>query len=131
MSAASSSKWVFQQPTRKRRYDQRLHQRFPINLEIDYKVLSGARVEYQGSGRTVNISSGGVLMETDNLFPPAAGTIELAIRWPFRLEGICPLKLVMRGRIVRRVGTFVAVESDNYEFHTARARSRSTVSATA
>ena len=121
MPAVGSNRVVHQQAQR-RRYDQRLHQRYPINLEIDYKVLNGRRVEYKGSGRTLNISSGGLLMEAHALFPATTGTIELAIRWPFRLEGICPLKLVMRGRIVRRIGTCIAVESDNYEFHTARAR---------
>src|SRR6266851_5797476 len=74
--------------------DQRLNGRYPITLELQYKLLNKGRVEHLGVGRTLNISSGGVLFQADGILPPT-GPIELALTWPFLLEGICNLKLVM------------------------------------
>jgi len=51
---------------------------------------------------SLNISSTGVLFEADELLP-ASGPIELALSWPFLLDGACPLKLVMRGKVIRLV----------------------------
>jgi len=104
--------------------DQRLNGRYPITLELQYKLLNKGRVEHLGVGRTLNISSGGVLFEADGLLPPT-GPIELALSWPFLLEGICNLKLVMRGRIVRcdTSSRAIAVKTEFHEFHTAGVRS--------
>ena len=65
--------------------------------------------------------SGGVLFESDDLLLPAGGPIELAMNWPFLLEGICSLKLVMRGRIVRcdPNSKAAAVKAEYHEFRTA------------
>ena len=102
------------------RVDQRSKGRYPIALDLQYKVLRGGRVERAGVGRTVNISSGGVLFETDDLLP-SRGSVELAMKWPFLLQGVCGLKLVMRGRIVRSAsnGKATAVRADFHEFRTA------------
>ena len=105
---------------RSRRGDRRVNRRYPIALELQYKLLNRGPVEQQGVGRTRNISSGGVLFETDAILP-TTGPIELAINWPFLLNGTCNLKLVMRGRIVR-CGTnpkVIAVKAQYHEFHTA------------
>jgi hypothetical protein len=103
-----------------KRSEQRLNGRYPITLELQYKLLSKGRVERLGIGRTLNISSGGVLFESDDLLP-AGGLIELAMKWPFLLEGICSLKLVMRGRIVRSDANSkaAAVKGEYHEFRTA------------
>ena len=81
---------------------QRVNGRYPIALDVQYKLLSGNRAGRVGSGKTLNISSGGVLFETDQQLP-ASGVVELAIKWPFLLREVCSLKLVMRGRIVRSI----------------------------
>jgi hypothetical protein len=103
--------------------DQRAKGRYPIALEVHYKVLSGDRVDRVGCGRTLNISSGGVLLETDQMLPPT-GVVELAIQWPFLLREVCSLKLVMRGRIVRRDYQIkaTAVRAEFHEFRTAGVR---------
>ena len=41
--------------------EHRSHQRYPIKLEVEYRVLKKGRVE-RGFGRTLNISSGGVFL---------------------------------------------------------------------
>lgn len=106
--------------------DQRVNGRYPIALEVQYKLLRGDRVnkvDRVGCGRTLNISSGGVLFETDQLLPPT-GFVELAIQWPFLLREVCSLKLVMRGRIVRRDNhtKATAVRAESHEFRTAGVR---------
>jgi hypothetical protein len=105
------------------RNDQRLNGRYPITLELQYKLLNKGRVEHLGIGKTLNISSGGVLFETDERLP-SGGPIELSMSWPFLLEGVCNLKLVMRGRIVRYDANskVIAVKAEYHEFRTAGVR---------
>jgi hypothetical protein len=107
-----------------RRGDRRANGRYPITLELQYKLANKGRVEHLGVGRTLNISSGGVLFEADALLP-STGPIVLALKWPFLLEGICNLKLVMRGRIVRSDAypKVIAVKAEYHEFHIAGVRS--------
>jgi hypothetical protein len=83
--------------------------------------LRRGRIERQGSGRTIDIGCGGVRLETNESLP-VGRLIELMISWPFLLEGICPLKLVMRGRIVRSDSKGIAVKVRHHEFRTAGAR---------
>jgi hypothetical protein len=108
------------------RVDQRVKGRYPIALEVQYKLLRGDRVDKVdrvGCGRTLNISSGGVLFETDQPLPQT-GFVELAIQWPFLLREVCNLKLVMRGRIVRRDNhtKATAIRAESHEFRTAGVR---------
>jgi PilZ domain len=101
--------------------EQRSHQRYPIELEMEYRLLNKGRAEHFGSGKTRNISSGGVLFVALGA-PPAGSSIELMLSWPFLLEGVCPLRLVMRGRIVRSDVRGVAIQSSYHEFRTAGTR---------
>lgn len=104
-----------------RRTDPRAHHRYPLELDVEYKLLNKGRVELVGSGRTLNVSSGGACFESVDPVP-AQGSIELVMNWPFLLEGACPLKLVMRGRVVRIDGRRIAVQAKHHEFRTAGAR---------
>jgi len=111
-----------------RRSDQRAHRRYPIVLDIEYKLFNKGRVERSGSGRTVDISSGGTCFSTDDVLP-VDGLIEVVVKWPFLLEGVCPLTLVMRGRIVRRDGQRTAIQAKQHEFRTAGGRGARVVTA--
>jgi hypothetical protein len=102
--------------------DQRMNRRYPIALEIEYKLLRKGRVARLGLGRTLNVSSGGVLFEANEPLAPGS-SIELLMHWPFLLEGVCPLKLVIHGSVVRSDNTGVAVQTKHHEFRTAGARS--------
>ena len=101
--------------------DQRLHGRYPITLELQYKLLNKGRVERLGCGKTLNISSGGVFFEADDLLP-AGGAIEVAMNWPYLLDGVVTLKLVMSGRIVRSDAKTIAIKVRHHEFRTAGSR---------
>jgi hypothetical protein len=106
------------------RSDHRLNRRYPITLELQYKLLSRGRVERRGFGRTLDMSSNGVLFESDAPLP-STGQVELALDWPFLLDGVCTLKLVMRGRIVRSEAKASAFKAEYHELRTAGVRSRS------
>lgn len=100
--------------------ERRSHERFPIALRADYRIHRKGRLD-SGSARTINIASGGVLLEANELL--ATGSpIELLISWPLRLEGTCPLNLVMSGRIIRSDGSGVAIKANHHEFRTAGIR---------
>jgi hypothetical protein len=98
-------------------FDQRLHKRYPITLDVQF-TLPKDRRKRVGRATTINISSGGVLLAiSDSL--PSDRLIELAIDWPLLLNGVCPLRLVIRGCIVRHDGNGVAVKAWYHEFRTA------------
>jgi len=96
--------------------DRRAADRFPIEREVRYKVLS-KKSDDQGLGRTINISSTGVLFTTDRLLIPGR-RVEVSISWPAQLNNTCSLKLVARGRIVRSEQGRAAIEIQQYEFRT-------------
>lgn len=108
-------------PLTRRSDERRLHRRFPLSLYVDYRLLNRGRVDLLGSARTINLASGGVLLEADASLVTGR-QIELFISWPMLLERVCPLNLVMRGKITRSHGQVVAVQASQYEFRTAGVR---------
>ena len=100
--------------------DRRSHRRYAVTLDLEYKLLKRGRGIQIGSGKTLDISSHGILFQASESFA-LGDRIELMIRWPFLLERVCPLKLVIRGRVVRvDDGNRIAVSVTYHEFHTAR-----------
>lgn len=97
--------------------ERRSTDRFPIERELRYKVVSKRSCNESGTGRTVNFSSGGILFTTEQMLIPGK-KIEMAISWPAQLDAKCPLKLLARGRIVRCENGRAAVEIQQYEFRT-------------
>jgi hypothetical protein len=97
--------------------DRRHSDRFPIEREVRYKVLNKRGGEESGDGKTVNISSTGVLFSADQVLLPGR-RLELSINWPAQLNDRCALRLVARGRIVRFENGTVAMEIQQYEFRT-------------
>jgi hypothetical protein len=44
--------------------------------------------------------------------------VEVAVNWPVRLDGACPLQFVAVGKVVRSEATKAAVQIARYEFKT-------------
>ena len=97
--------------------ERRFHNRYPISLEVEYTLLNGVHIEHLGYGRTVNVSSKGILFEADNALP-AGRSIQLAMKWPFLLDGECALRLHVRGIVIRSDTKYAAVQTAHYEFRT-------------
>jgi hypothetical protein len=99
------------------RADRRSADRYPIERQVRYKVLSKKSGDETGTGTTINMSSGGVLFTTEHLLLPGK-RLELAISWPAQLNGTCALKLVAKGRVVRYEDGRAAIQIQQYEFRT-------------
>jgi hypothetical protein len=91
--------------------------RFPMERDVKFKVINRKTGEETGVGKTINMSSNGVLFETEQNILPGR-RVEMTISWPAQLNNTCPLKLVARGRIVRVENGRAAVEIQQYEFRT-------------
>ena len=99
------------------RTERRANQRYPITLEVEYKVPSANAVRQKGFGRTINISSRGVLLDISDPLPILC-PIQLSINWPFLLDRSVALKLLLYGEIVRVLGNRIAVKVTGHTFHT-------------
>ena len=97
--------------------DRRASDRFPIEREVRYRILNKRTSEEIGDGKTLNISSTGVLFTAQHVLLPGR-RIEIAISWPAQLNDKCALKLVARGRVVRFEDGRAAIEIQQYEFRT-------------
>jgi hypothetical protein len=97
--------------------ERRHSDRFPIEREVRYRVLNKRGGEEAGGGRTINISSSGVLFTADHVLLPGR-RLELQISWPAQLDNKCALKLVARGRVIRFEEGRTAIEIQQYEFRT-------------
>jgi hypothetical protein len=101
--------------------DRRHADRFPIERELRYRILSKRPTanenEEAGTGKTVNISSKGVLFEAQHILLPGR-RVEVSIAWPAQLNDKCALRLVARGRVVRFEEGSTAIEIQQYEFRT-------------
>jgi hypothetical protein len=97
--------------------ERRRSNRFPIEREVRYKTLNQRSEVVTGVGKTLNISSSGVLFTADHDLP--VGTrVEVSISWPAQLNEKCLLNLVARGRVARHAGSKVALQIQQYEFRT-------------
>ena len=97
--------------------DRRDSERFPITRAVEYQLASRTGQQKKGIGKTLNVSSGGVLCAMPEALAPGK-KVRLSISWPAQLDGKCPLKLVAHGRITRCDGTEVAIQITKYEFRT-------------
>ena len=97
--------------------NRRAAERMEIEREVQYRVLDGKNGDPSANGKTVNMSSSGVLFTTEKSLP-SGRRIELNINWPAQLDNKCALKLVARGRVVRSHGDSAAIEILQHEFRT-------------
>ena len=97
--------------------DRRETSRFPVREEVRYRILQSKAVQITGAGKTLDMSSGGILFTTNERLPPCR-MIEISVNWPARLDGTCLLQLVATGRVVRSDAATAAVRIERYEFKT-------------
>ena len=65
------------------------------------------------------MSSSGIAFKSDESL--SVGTnIELSISWPVLLDDTCPLKLFVKGRLVRKADDLMAIMIERVEFRTQR-----------
>jgi len=102
--------------------DRRESSRFPVKEDVRYRVLQSKAASMTGAGKTLDMSSSGILFTTNEPLPPGR-MVEIAVNWPARLDGTCLLQLVATGRVVRSDDGAAAVRIEHYEFKTRAAQS--------
>jgi hypothetical protein len=105
-----------------RLFDRCEDRRYLVTLPLDYRTyevgVSGiGEVRETGSGRTLNISSSGVLFEADRTLREGMDAA-LSIAWPATLSKSVGLTLRVKGRIVRADQNRAILKMEGYEFHT-------------
>jgi len=97
--------------------DRRSTDRFPIESELRYKLVDSKGTSDGGLGRTLNMSSSGVLFTSETQLP-VGRRVELSVDWPAQLNEHCGLKLVALGRVIRSSAEAAAIRIDKYDFRT-------------
>jgi hypothetical protein len=80
--------------------ERRASKRYSIERTIHYRVVGRGPVGASGSGKTLNVSSGGVLIATDRVLSPG-WRVEVEVDWPFQVADQVSRKLVVMGQTVR------------------------------
>lgn len=101
--------------------DRRTERRYQYEMELRFSYKAGNIVQF-GWGHTIDLSRGAVRFDTENP-PPDGADVELRIAWPYLLQNVCPLELVVRGTVTstNERGTVLAMA--DYEFRTCGQRS--------
>ena len=95
--------------------ERRTQRRYPIELDLEYKIIHEGKVIASGDGRTGNLSSGGLLFRPEQ--PAAAGQhVEISIHWPAILGDAPFVELYVSGRMMRNDEYGIAVRARRYEF---------------
>lgn len=97
--------------------DRRKDRRYELHLDLRWKLVRRRRVLFSGSGKTLDLSSGGLKIETDKPLP-AGLNVELSVCWPVLLHNVAPLQLFVTGKIVRCDGNMAAIRTTQHEFRT-------------
>ena len=102
------------------RGDRRRDTRYQCEMELRFTYELRGKARF-GDGHTRDLSRGAVRFTTQDP-PPDGGVVELRIAWPFLLQNVCALELVLRGPAATGGrGTILTVRS--YEFRTCGPRS--------
>jgi hypothetical protein len=98
--------------------ERRNDRRYDMQLEMRWKLIRRRRVLETGTGHTLDLSSGGLLLETGAQLT-AGLDVELAIAWPVKLHNVAPMQLMVWGRVVRSTPKGGAIRMMQHEFRTA------------
>jgi hypothetical protein len=98
--------------------DRRFDRRYDLAFRVRWNLLHRNKLLDSGSGRTINLSSWGILFETSQKLP-VGHKVCLSISWPVLLHNVARMQLVVVGRIVRSDGERTAVRIEHREFRTA------------
>ena len=93
--------------------ERRTSRRLAVALQVVYCVHLPAGGRLTDVGRTIDISSDGLLFESISM--PVGATIGRSIGWPLNARDV-RLALWASGRVVRATEGQVAVKLDNCEF---------------
>jgi hypothetical protein len=97
--------------------DRRAARRYDIRLNVKWKLIRRRKTLDAGEGWTLNLSSGGMQIETGKPLP-VGFQLNLSISWPVLLHNVSPLQLTVSGHIARSEGGLTAIRISTHEFRT-------------
>jgi len=107
--------------------DRRVHRRYQAELRLSFRYTDRTGVNHPGTGVTIELSRGGIRFHSDD-HPPVGTKSEFRIAWPFLLQDICPLELIVKGTVLGTSDRGTVVRTCSYEFRTCGDRSFSDAS---
>jgi hypothetical protein len=96
--------------------DRRTTGRYPLQLEVYYRLRKKRRLVGEGSGKTVNISSRGLLLALSGKMCPKGAAAELSIQWPVARWPSRRQWLNVVGEVLRTDAHGVAVRIVRHDF---------------
>jgi hypothetical protein len=105
------------EPKSKRQNERRSKYRFGMQRDLSYKMTVDGTLIASGTGKTINISSGGVAFYAKQQLTQGA-FLEVSISWPVLLDQNCPMRVVIYGRVLRSTENQTVCSIDRYEFRT-------------
>ena len=99
------------------RWERRRKFRFPLEADVRYTVMQSRGQLVSGSGKTLDMSSKGILFTTSAPLQPKR-LVQIALDWPAKLDETCPLQLMIVGRVIRSDNNIAAASIEKYEFRT-------------
>ena len=101
--------------------ERRVRTRYPLELKVRYHTVSN-RPALVGTGRTVNVSSFGLLIASDQRLVDEGSRLRISVEWPCTLDGATPLQLTAVCRVVRCDPSEFAVRIESHQFRTKSSR---------
>jgi hypothetical protein len=100
--------------------------RYPLGLNVRFRYFAEGSFLF-GLGRTVDVSSGGVLVVFPHILSQRAisvgDEVEMGIEWPPLLDGRISLQLFAVGCVVRRRPSDFAASFERYQLRTMKSSS--------
>jgi hypothetical protein len=97
--------------------ERRSNARFPMQLNVRYRTLA-AEPALVGIGRTLNVSSCGLLIASEQQIVQDGSRLKISVEWPSMLDGTTPLQLIAECRVTRCQPAAFAVRLERYQFRT-------------
>jgi len=91
--------------------------RFALERELRYRTMESPAADASGRGRTLNMSSSGVLFTLEGALM-RGHRVEFSVDWPAQLNDSCRLQLVALGKVVRSNENTAAIRFEKYDFRT-------------
>ena len=96
--------------------NRRRSSRYPVNLELEFRLVDANGIRKTGKGRILNLSEQGVCFRSEEALPSGLN-IELCIPWPF--STLAGVQLQISGQTIRNDRDCCAVKilQDRFECH--------------
>jgi hypothetical protein len=100
--------------------------RYPLDLSVRFRSFPKGSLLF-GVGRTVDLSSGGVLIVSQEVVSQEeigmGALVEMSMEWPSLLDGRISMQFFAIGRVVRRKPFDFAASFERHEFRTVKSSS--------